>query len=94
MAEKLAMMNTAAYFAECKGHAKLKAFRRLLSRKGAKGHQPATSANANPSQVAHASLPSARICWRQRRRRAGQEHPMLAQGWQEAYPTLLLANCG
>ncbi len=34
LAEKLAVMNTAAYFAEHKGRADLKAFRRLLSRKG------------------------------------------------------------
>lgn len=34
VAEKLAVMNTAAYFAEHKGRADLKAFRRLLSRKG------------------------------------------------------------
>jgi hypothetical protein len=34
VAEKLAAMNTAAFFAERKGRADLKAFKRLLKRKG------------------------------------------------------------
>ncbi|CAN5787001.1 hypothetical protein BH11PSE8_BH11PSE8_07860 [soil metagenome] len=34
VAEKLAVMNTAAFFAERKGRANLKAFERLLKRKG------------------------------------------------------------
>jgi hypothetical protein len=34
VAEKLAAMNTAAYFAERKGRADLEAFRRILRRKG------------------------------------------------------------
>jgi len=34
VAEKLAVMSTAAYFAERKGRADLKAFKRLSSRKG------------------------------------------------------------
>jgi hypothetical protein len=34
VAEKLAVMNTAAYFAERKGRADLKAFERILKRKG------------------------------------------------------------
>ena len=35
VAEKLAVMNTAAYFAERKGRADLDAFGRILRRKGA-----------------------------------------------------------
>lgn len=34
VAEKLAVMSTAAFFAERKGRANLKAFKRLLERKG------------------------------------------------------------
>jgi hypothetical protein len=34
VAEKLAVMSTAAYFAERKGRADLKAFKRLLNRNG------------------------------------------------------------
>jgi hypothetical protein len=34
VAEKLAVMNTAAFFAERRGRADLKAFKRLLNRKG------------------------------------------------------------
>ena len=44
VAEKLAVMNTAAFFAERKGRANLKAFARLLRRKGGealrKGDEP------------------------------------------------------
>lgn len=34
VAEKLAVLNTAAYFAECKSRADMAAFKRMLKRKG------------------------------------------------------------
>lgn len=40
VAEKLAAMNTAAFFAERKGRADLKAFKRLLKRKGGAAPAP------------------------------------------------------
>jgi hypothetical protein len=40
VAEKLAAMNTAAFFSERKGRADLKAFKRLLKRKGGEAPGP------------------------------------------------------